>query len=165
MSLDQAGEWYLDESKGVLSYKPRSGEDMHEAVVRECHAVRNGVGMFDATTLGKIEVYGPGAAELLDRAYAGRYSDLKVGMTRYGLMLDESGVIVDDGVIARLDPELFYFTTTTGGSAAFGHSAAIAPAPEPTRRVRLVIDAMSASRSGAIRGATNVRPPGPNTCR
>jgi sarcosine oxidase subunit alpha len=49
--------------------------------------------------------------------YAGRYSDLKVGMTRYGLMLDESGVIVDDGVIARLGEEMFYFTTTTGGSA------------------------------------------------
>jgi sarcosine oxidase subunit alpha len=53
----------------------------------------------------------------LDRVYAGRYADLRVGMTRYGLMLDESGVIIDDGVIARLAPELYYFTTTTGGSA------------------------------------------------
>jgi sarcosine oxidase subunit alpha len=49
--------------------------------------------------------------------YAGRYSDLQVGMTRYGLMLDESGVIVDDGVIARLGEEMFYFTTATGSSA------------------------------------------------
>jgi len=53
----------------------------------------------------------------LDRVYAGRFSDMPSGMTRYGLMLDESGVIVDDGVIARLGAEAFYFTTTTGGSA------------------------------------------------
>jgi sarcosine oxidase subunit alpha len=79
--------------------------------------VRTRVGLIDVGTLGKIEIYGPDAGMLLDRVYAGRYSDLKVGMTRYGLMLDESGVIVDDGVIARLNEDLFYFTTTTGGSA------------------------------------------------
>jgi sarcosine oxidase subunit alpha len=79
--------------------------------------VRSSVGLIDVGTLGKIEIYGPDAAELLDRVYAGRYSDLKVGMTRYGLMMDESGVIIDDGVIARLSEQLFYFTTTTGGSA------------------------------------------------
>jgi sarcosine oxidase subunit alpha len=79
--------------------------------------VRSHVGLIDVGTLGKIEIHGPQAAELLDRVYAGRYSDLKVGMTRYGLMLDESAVIIDDGVIARLSEELFYFTTTTGGSA------------------------------------------------
>jgi sarcosine oxidase subunit alpha len=59
-------------------------------------------------TLGKIEIYGPDAAQLLDRVYAGRYSDLKVGMTRYGLMLDESGVIIDDGVIARLGRSVLF---------------------------------------------------------
>jgi sarcosine oxidase, subunit alpha len=94
------------------------GETRAQSIDAEVHAVRNTVGLIDVGTLGKIEVYGPDAAEFLDRAYAGRYSDLKVGMTRYGLMLDESGVIIDDGVIARLDPELYYFTTTTGGSAA-----------------------------------------------
>jgi sarcosine oxidase, subunit alpha len=93
------------------------GETRAQSVDAEVHAVRNTVGLIDVGTLGKIEIYGPDAALLLDRAYAGRYSDLKVGMTRYGLMLDESGVIVDDGVIARLDPEVYYFTTTTGGSA------------------------------------------------
>jgi sarcosine oxidase subunit alpha len=79
--------------------------------------VRQAIGLIDVGTLGKIEVHGPDAGELLDRAYAGRFSDLAPGMTRYGLMLDEAGVIIDDGVIARLTPELFYFTTTTGGSA------------------------------------------------
>ena len=54
--------------------------------------MRNGVGLIDVGTLGKIEVHGPDAAEFLDRVYAGRFANLKVGMTRYGLMLDEAGV-------------------------------------------------------------------------
>jgi sarcosine oxidase, subunit alpha len=62
-------------------------------------------------------VYGPQAGEFLDRAYAGRYSDMRVGTTRYALLLDEAGTIVDDGVVARLNDQCFYFTTTTGGSA------------------------------------------------
>jgi sarcosine oxidase, subunit alpha len=106
-----AGNWRRAEFYAV------PGETRAQSIDAEVHAVRNAVGLIDVGTLGKIEVYGPGAAELLDRAYTGRYSDLKAGMTRYGLMLDESGVIVDDGVIARLDNEFFYFTTTTGGSA------------------------------------------------
>lgn len=106
-----AGNWRRPE------YYVVPGESRAESIDAEVHAVRSAVGIIDVGTLGKIEVYGPDAAELLDRVYAGRYSDLKVGMTRYGLMLDESGVIIDDGVIARLGEQLFYFTTTTGGSA------------------------------------------------
>lgn len=106
-----AGNWRRPE------YYALAGESRAQSIDAEVHAVRSSVGLIDVGTLGKIEIYGPQAGELLDRVYAGRYSDLKVGMTRYGLMLDESGVIVDDGVIARLGPELFYFTTTTGGSA------------------------------------------------
>jgi len=98
-------------------YYAVSGESRAQSIDAEVHAVRTGVGLIDVGTLGKIEIYGPDAAELLDRVYAGRFSDLKVGMTRYGLMLDESGVIIDDGVIARLSDEMFYCTTTTGGSA------------------------------------------------
>jgi sarcosine oxidase subunit alpha len=106
-----AGNWRRPE------HYARPGETREQSIDAEVDAVRNAVGLIDVGTLGKIEVHGPAAAEFLDRAYTGRYSDLAVGMTRYGLMLDESGVIVDDGVIARLDTELFYFTTTTGGSA------------------------------------------------
>jgi sarcosine oxidase subunit alpha len=79
--------------------------------------VRRAADLIDVGTLGKIEVFGPEAGAFLDRVYTGRFADLPVGKTRYGLMLDESGVIVDDGVIARLASDLFYFTTTTGGSA------------------------------------------------
>ncbi|HEY4445256.1 MAG TPA: 2Fe-2S iron-sulfur cluster-binding protein [Steroidobacteraceae bacterium] len=106
-----AGNWRRPEYYAV------PGESRTQSIEAEVHAVRNAVGLIDVGTLGKIEVYGPDSSELLDRVYAGRFSDLKVGMTRYGLMLDESGVIIDDGVIARLGEELYYFTTTTGGSA------------------------------------------------
>jgi sarcosine oxidase subunit alpha len=106
-----AGNWRRPEYYAV------PGESRAQSIDAEVHAVRNSVGLIDVGTLGKIEIYGPESAELLDRVYAGRFSDLKVGMTRYGLMLDESGVIVDDGVIARLGEEFYYFTTTTGGSA------------------------------------------------
>ncbi|HEV7613371.1 MAG TPA: 2Fe-2S iron-sulfur cluster-binding protein [Steroidobacteraceae bacterium] len=107
-----AGNWRRPQYYAV------AGESRAQSIDAEVHAVRNGVGLIDVGTLGKIEIYGPDAAEFLDRVYAGRFSDLAVGMTRYGLMLDESGVIIDDGVIARLGGERFYFTTTTGGSAA-----------------------------------------------
>ena len=106
-----AGNWRRPE------YYALSGESRAQSIDAEVHAVRSSVGLIDVGTLGKIEIYGPDSPQFLDRAYAGRYSDLKVGMTRYGLMLDESGVIIDDGVIARLREEQFYFTTTTGGSA------------------------------------------------
>jgi sarcosine oxidase subunit alpha len=106
-----AGNWRRPEYYAV------PGETRTQSIDAEVHAVRSAVGIIDVGTLGKIEVHGPDSGEFLDRAYAGKYSDLKVGMTRYGLMLDESGVIVDDGVIARLNENLFYFTTTTGGSA------------------------------------------------
>ncbi len=106
-----AGNWRRPEYYAV------AGESRAESIEAEVRAVRTGAGLIDVGTLGKIEIYGPQAGLFLDRAYAGKFSDLKVGMTRYGLMLDESGVIIDDGVIARLAPEMFYFTTTTGGSA------------------------------------------------
>jgi sarcosine oxidase subunit alpha len=106
-----AGNWRRPE------YYQRTGESRQAGIDAEVWAVRNAVGLIDVGTLGKIEIYGAQAGEFLDRVYAGKYSDLRIGMTRYGLMLDESGVIIDDGVIARLAPDHYYFTTTTGGSA------------------------------------------------
>jgi sarcosine oxidase subunit alpha len=106
-----AGNWRRPEYYAV------AGESRAQSIDAEVEAVRDRVGLIDVGTLGKIEIFGPQAGVFLDRVYAGRYADLREGMTRYGLMLDESGVIIDDGVIARLAPELYYFTTTTGGSA------------------------------------------------
>jgi sarcosine oxidase subunit alpha len=89
-----------------------------EAVAAEVRAVRTAVGLIDVGTLGKIELHGVDAGEFLERVYTGRFANLKVGMTRYGVMLDEAGVVIDDGVIARLAQTHFYFTTTTTGSAS-----------------------------------------------
>ena len=97
-------------------YFPRTAEDMHAAVARECLAVRNACGMFDASTLGKIEVVGPDAAEFLNRMYVNSWSNLNVGRSRYGILLREDGFINDDGVIARLATDRFHVTTTTGGA-------------------------------------------------
>lgn len=83
------------------------------AVVGEVLAVREGVGLIDVSTLGKIEVFGRDAGELLDRAYTLHLSNIKQGRTRYALMVDEAGVIIDDGIAARLGQEHFYLTATT----------------------------------------------------
>lgn len=98
-------------------YFPTGGEDMHAAVAREASAVRKAAGVFDASTLGKIEVVGPDAAEFLNRMYVNRWDTLGVGRCRYGLMLNEAGFVMDDGVVARLAQDRFHLTTTTGGAA------------------------------------------------
>ncbi len=98
-------------------YFPKAGEDMRAAVNRECRAVRRSVGIFDASTLGKIEVVGQDAAEFLNRMYTNPWKALEPGRCRYGLLLKEDGYITDDGVSARLAPDRFHLTTTTGGAA------------------------------------------------
>lgn len=108
----QAGMWQRPE------YYARAGLSREDCIRQEVVAVRSQVGLIDVGTLGKLEIRGADAAEFLERVYTGRYATLNVGMTRYALMLDESGVIVDDGVIARLAPGHFYFTTTTSGAAS-----------------------------------------------
>lgn len=97
-------------------YFPKSGENMHQAVARECKGTRAGIGISDASTLGKIEVVGPDAAQFLNHIYTNPFTKLAVGRCRYGLMLSEEGFIYDDGVVARLAHERFHITTTTGGA-------------------------------------------------
>ncbi|MBB4155657.1 sarcosine oxidase subunit alpha [Sphingomonas jinjuensis] len=110
--FEDVGQWKR------ARFFPRPGEDMHAATARECISVREAVGLFDASTLGKIEVVGPDAAAFLDLLYAGRLSTLAVGRCRYALMLREDGFIADDGVIARLATDRFHVTTTSGGAAS-----------------------------------------------
>ncbi len=98
-------------------YFPKAGEDIHAAVARESKAAREAVGLFDGSTLGKIEVVGPDAAEFMNRMYVNSWTKLEPGRCRYGLMLKEDGYILDDGVVARLAPDRFHVTTTTGGAA------------------------------------------------
>ena len=98
-------------------YFPRRGEDMHAAVARECRAVREAVGLLDASTLGKIDIQGPDAREFLNRVYTNAWTKLDVGKARYGLMCKEDGMVFDDGVTACLADNHFVMTTTTGGAA------------------------------------------------
>ncbi|PWJ81024.1 heterotetrameric sarcosine oxidase alpha subunit [Pseudaminobacter salicylatoxidans] len=98
-------------------YFPKAGEDMHAAVNRECVTVRKTAGLFDASTLGKIEVVGPDAAKFMELLYTNPWQKLEPGRCRYGIMLREDGFIYDDGVVGRLAEDRFHVTTTTGGAA------------------------------------------------
>ncbi|WP_251096447.1 sarcosine oxidase subunit alpha family protein [Streptomyces sp. Caat 7-52] len=99
-------------------YYPLPGEDMDTAVARECRAAREGVAFMDASTLGKIEIWGADAGEFLDRVYTNAFKKLKPGTARYGVMCKPDGMIFDDGVTLRLDDDRYFMTTTTGGAAA-----------------------------------------------
>ncbi|MBP1846961.1 sarcosine oxidase subunit alpha [Rhizobium petrolearium] len=102
-------------------YFPKRGEDMAAAVNRECRTVRAVAGVFDASTLGKIEVVGPDAAQFLNLLYTNAWDTLKPGKCRYGIMTREDGFIYDDGVVGRLAEDRFHVTTTTGGAPRVLH--------------------------------------------
>jgi len=109
--FEDAGNWKR------AHYYPMPGEDMHVAVARECLAVRNAVGLLDYSTLGKIDVRGPDAVEFLNRMYVNAWDKLQAGKCRYGLLLDENGMVMDDGVSIRLGDDHFLLTTTSAGAA------------------------------------------------
>ena len=98
-------------------YYPKGRETMHEAVQRESKAARDSAGILDASTLGKIDIQGSDASEFLNRVYTNAWSKLEIGKCRYGLMLNEDGMVYDDGVTTRLGENHYIMTTTTGGAA------------------------------------------------
>ncbi|MFA5119803.1 sarcosine oxidase subunit alpha family protein [Zavarzinia sp.] len=111
-SFVEVGQWLR------AQWYARPGEDDWLATVnREVKAVRGGVGICDVTTLGKIDIQGPGAAALLDFVYANTFSTLAVGKARYGLMLREDGIVMDDGTTARLGETHYVMSTTTANAA------------------------------------------------
>lgn len=85
--------------------------------VSEARAVRERVGMIDVSTLGKLQITGPDVARLLEHLYTNRWQNLDVGRVRYGVMVNDEGVVMDDGVTARLENDLYYMTTTSGGAS------------------------------------------------
>lgn len=108
----EAGEWLR------AQWFPLAGEtDWLASVVREVNAVRTTVGVCDVSTLGKIDVQGLDAAAFLDRIYANLISTLPIGRVRYGLMLREDGLVMDDGTVARLDENHYLVSTTTANAA------------------------------------------------
>ncbi len=96
---------------------PKAGETPQQALMRESKAARASVGVLDASTLGKIDIRGKDAREFLNRVYTNAWSKLAPGRCRYGLMLGEDGMVMDDGVTACLADDHFHMTTTTGGAA------------------------------------------------
>jgi sarcosine oxidase subunit alpha len=107
----EAGQWYRP------SWFPAAGEtDWRQGCDREVRMVRSSVGVCDVTTLGKIDVQGPGAAAFLDRVYTNTISTLSAGRVRYGIMLREDGFVMDDGTVARLGEGHFIVTTTTAAA-------------------------------------------------
>lgn len=117
-------DWHVERGAEMMAaglwYRPRiyglEGETLEQAYVREAKAVRDGVGIVDVSTLGKIAVQGPDAATLLDRIYTNVFSSLPVGKARYGLMLREEGIAFDDGTTWRLGETEFLMTTTTANA-------------------------------------------------
>jgi sarcosine oxidase subunit alpha len=107
------GEWKRPLHYGVADTMP-DGSDVDLALPDEYRAVREEVGIIDVSTLGKLEVAGPDAARLLDRVYTSEISRLRPGRTRYGIICDDSGVLLDDGTVTLLSPHKYLLTTTTG---------------------------------------------------
>ncbi len=107
----EAGMWYRP------SYFPRPGEKTwREACDREVLMVRDRVGICDVSTLGKIDIQGKDAGRFLDLVYTNTFSTLKPGRVRYGLMLREDGLIMDDGTTACLGEGHYLMTTTTAAA-------------------------------------------------
>lgn len=102
-------------------YYLRSGEDEGAAIKREVLAVRSNVGMFDGSPLGKIEVKGPDAARFLNRIYINNVLSLKDNAGRYGLMCNENGIVIDDGVFVRITDDHFLVHTTSAGATHIFH--------------------------------------------
>jgi sarcosine oxidase subunit alpha len=109
-TMQPAGLWWRPQIYG------HAGETVEQAYVRETKATRGSAGIVDVSTLGKIAVQGPDAAEFLDRVYANMFSTLAVGKARYGLMLREDGLAFDDGTTWRLGEQDFLMTTTTANA-------------------------------------------------
>ena len=94
----------------------RKGENEQQAIAREAVAARTSVVIFDGSPLGKFEVSGPDAAEFLHRVYINNVTSLKTGRARYGLMLNENGIVIDDGIFARISANGYLVHTTSGGA-------------------------------------------------
>ncbi|WP_454857019.1 sarcosine oxidase subunit alpha family protein [Rhizobium binxianense] len=94
-----------------------SGADVNEAYVNEMRHVRSAAGLMDISTLGKIDIQGPDAAVFLDRVYANGFAGLKIGRARYGIMLRDDGIVMDDGTTTRLGESRYFMTTSTAKAA------------------------------------------------
>jgi heterotetrameric sarcosine oxidase alpha subunit len=119
---------------------PLPGEThWRQSVDREVTATRASVGICDCTTLGKIDVQGTDAAAFLNKLYCNGFAKLAVGKTRYGLMLREDGIALDDGTAGRLAEDHFVVTTTTANAArVYQHMEFVRQCLYPDMDVQLI---------------------------
>lgn len=109
-------KWIFNGAWRRARYYPQGNEGLFEAYVRETQLTRNGVGIADVSTLGKIDIQGPDAGKFLDLIYTNLFSTLKIGRVRYGLMLRGDGFVMDDGTTTRLGENHYLMTTTTANA-------------------------------------------------
>jgi sarcosine oxidase subunit alpha len=107
------GAWFRPE------YYPVAGKSRDDCILDEAQHVRNLVGLIDLSTLGKLHVNGPGAAQFLEQIYTGRFATQKNGTMRYAVACDESGILLEEGLVVRLADDQFYLTASTTGGDAF----------------------------------------------
>ncbi|MDB4233591.1 2Fe-2S iron-sulfur cluster-binding protein [Alphaproteobacteria bacterium] len=110
--FEDVGQW-----KRPWYFKSHPGENLYEAVQREALHVRKYAGVLDGSTLGKIEIKGSDALEFMNLMYTNNFSKMKPMSARYALMLGEDGMVMDDGIISKINDKHFIATTTTGGAA------------------------------------------------
>ncbi len=122
--LTPMNDWHCDRGANMVAnglwMRPEcynlSGETVEQATIREARTVRSGVGLVDVSTLGKIDIQGPDAAEFLNRVYSNGFAKLPIGKARYGLMLREDGFLFDDGTTWRFSEHHYMMTTTTANA-------------------------------------------------
>ena len=110
-TMTEAGLWHRP------WYFAREGEGISEAYVRETVTVRETVGLVDVTSLGKIAIQGPDATEFINRIYSNAFAKLPIGKARYGIMLRDDGIVMDDGTTWRFSETDYFMTTTTAHAA------------------------------------------------
>ncbi|HSM57482.1 MAG TPA: FAD-dependent oxidoreductase [Candidatus Sulfomarinibacteraceae bacterium] len=111
-------EWHVAQGAKMMTAGLWMRPEHYGDPTAEVRAVRQRVGLIDVSTLGKLRLTGPGVPALLERLYANRWQKLGVGRVRYGLMCNDEGIVLDDGVTARLGEEEYYMTTTSSGAGA-----------------------------------------------
>lgn len=110
-------DWHVKHGAAMMNAGLWKRPDHYGDPSAEVRAVRERVGLIDVTPLGKFHLHGPGVPSLLERVYTNRWQKLDIGRVRYGLMVNEEGVVLDDGVTARLDDDFFYMTATSSGAS------------------------------------------------
>ena len=118
-------QWNIDHGAKMIEvglyqrpwYYPQSNETLSESYIRETTIVRKTVGLCDVTSLGKIAIQGPDATELINRVYTNPFAKLPIGKARYGIMLRDDGIVMDDGTSWRLGENEYFMTTSTAAAA------------------------------------------------